>query len=80
MIKHSLKIALISLLVLSPALITETFAVGMGMGMGMGIPTPCGGPFPPCPIPLDSSIVLLLLAGASYGGIKIYNSLKKNPA
>jgi len=80
MTKNIFKIGFIFLLILSPAFITKTFAVGMGMGMGMGIPTPCGGPFPPCPIPLDSSVVLLLLAGATYGGIKIFNSLKKNPA
>lgn len=80
MTKNILKIALVFLLILSPAFISSTFAVGMGMGMGMGIPTPCGGPFPPCPIPLDSNVVLLLMAGATYGGIKIYNSLKKNPA
>lgn len=80
MIKKGFKIALILVFIISPAFVSSTFAVGMGMGMGMGIPTPCGGPFPPCPIPLDSGVLLLLLAGASYGGIKIYNSLKKNPA
>jgi len=80
MTKNILKIALIFLLIASPGFVTTTFAVGMGMGMGMGIPTPCGGPFPPCPIPLDSGVMLLLFAGAAYGGIKIYNSLKKNPA
>lgn len=80
MAKNILKIAFIFLLVASPAFVTDTFAVGMGMGMGMGIPTPCGGPFLPCPIPLDNSVIFLLLAGVSYGGFKIYNSLKKNPA
>ena len=50
------------------------------MGMGMGPPAPCGGPFPPCPIPLDGGVSLLLLAGAAYGGKKIYDSRKKNPA
>lgn len=80
MTKNSLKIAFIFLLVCTPALITNTFAVGMGMGMGMGVTPPCGGPFPPCPIPLDSSVILLLIAGATYGAVKIYNSLKKNPA
>ena len=80
MSKHSLKIAFVFFLIAAPVFVNKTFAVGMGMGMGMGIPSPCGGPFPPCPIPLDSSVVLLLLAGAAYGGIKIYNSLKKNPA
>jgi hypothetical protein len=60
-----------------PMFISDTYAaVGMGMGMG----PPCGGPFPPCPIPLDSGVVLLLSAGALYGGIKLYNAFKKNPA
>ena len=78
------KISLITLLtflfIAAPLFVTNTFAVGMGMGMGMGAPIPCGGPFPPCPIPLDSGIMLLLFAGALYGGKKIYDSLKKNPA
>jgi hypothetical protein len=73
------KIAFVSLFIISPAFISSTFALGMG-GSGMGTPAPCGGPFPPCPIPLDSNLILLLLAGVLYGGIKIYNSLKKNPA
>lgn len=55
-------------------------AKAAGMGMGMGPPTPCGGPFPPCPVPLDSSVVFLLSAGALYGAYKMYNTLKKNPA
>ena len=50
-------------------------ACAQGMGMG----TPCGGPFPPCPVPLDGGISLLLAAGAAYGGKKIYDSLKKTP-
>ncbi|MGQ0829532.1 MAG: PID-CTERM protein-sorting domain-containing protein [Bacteroidota bacterium] len=50
-----------------------------GAGMGMGPPTPCGGPFPPCPIPLDGGVSLLLIAGAAYGGKKIYDSVKRNP-
>ena len=79
MTKNILKFAFILLFLIAPAFITETLAVGMGMGMGMGLPPPCGGPFPPCPIPLDSGVLFLLLAGATYGGIKIYNSLKKNP-
>lgn len=79
MIRKSLKIAFIALFIASPAFITNSFAVGMGGG-GMGVPTPCGGPFPPCPIPLDSGVIFLLIAGAIYGSFKIYNSLKKNPA
>lgn len=74
-----IKISFLVLFIISPLFIEDTFAVGMG-GMGMGVPPPCGGPFPPCPIPLDSGVLFLLLAGAAYGGIKIYNSLKKNPA
>lgn len=69
------KIFLTLLLLVSPIAINISKA-----GMGGGPPTPCGGPFPPCPIPLDSGVLFLLLAGATYGGIKIYNSLKKNPA
>jgi hypothetical protein len=75
-----LKIAFSLLFLAFPAFISSTFAVGMGMGMGMGVPTPCGGPFPPCPIPLDSGVLLLLAAGVCYGGYKLYCSLKKNPA
>lgn len=80
MIKKGLKTGLILFFIISPAFVSSIFAVGMGMGGGMGIPTPCGGPFPPCPVPLDNGVLLLLFAGAAYGGIKIYNSLKKNPA
>ena len=53
----------------------ESFAAGMGMGGG-----PCGGIFPPCPIPLNSGEIALLIAGAAFGAYKIYCSLKKNPA
>lgn len=73
------KILIIILLFVSPFCATITNAAGMG-GMGMGPPLPCGGPFPPCPIPLDNGVWLLLLAGLAYGGKKIYDSLKKNPA
>jgi hypothetical protein len=60
---------------------SPTFTVSsLAAGMGTGPPTPCGGPFPPCPIPLDSGVVMLLIAGMAYGGYKIYNSFKKNPA
>lgn len=53
-------------------------AAGMGGG---NPPPPCGGPLlPPCPVPLDNNILLLLVAGAFYGGYRIYNALKKNPA
>ncbi len=78
MTKNIFKSAFLILFILAPTFITNTFAVGMGGAMG--VPTPCGGPFPPCPIPLDSGVYLLLLAGAIYGGTQLYNSLKKNPA
>lgn len=72
------KIVVTVLILAAPGL--ATFSKAAGMGMGMGPPLPCGGPFPPCPVPLDNGIVLLLIAGMAYGGYKIYNSLKKNPA
>lgn len=70
------KIILTVIILASPLFTIDALAAGMGMGP----PTPCGGPFPPCPIPLDSGVVLLLIAGMTYGGYKIYSSLKKNPA
>lgn len=73
----AIKIALIALLIASPVSINQIIAA---TGMGMGPPAPCGGPFPPCPIPLDGGVSLLLLAGATYGGKKLYDSRKKNPA
>lgn len=72
------KIAITALLIASPFLVSTSKAAGMGMGMGP--PAPCGGPFPPCPVPLDSGVMLLLMAGALYGGKKLYDSFKKNPA
>lgn len=70
------KTVLTLILLASPIMINVSKAAGMGMGP----PAPCGGPFPPCPIPLDNGVLLLLLAGALYGGKKIYDALKKNPA
>ncbi|MCW3071675.1 MAG: hypothetical protein JWO44_1565 [Bacteroidetes bacterium] len=70
------KLLLTLIILFSPFLAIESMAAGMGMGP----PPPCGGPFPPCPIPLDSGVLFLLLAGMAYGGYKIYNSFKKNPA
>lgn len=70
------RILLLIVLLISPILTTSSSAAGMGMGMG----PPCGGPFPPCPVPLDSGILLLLGAGALFGCKKIYDSIKKNPA
>lgn len=63
------------LLICSLLLSSNAFAAGMGTGGD-----PCGGIFPPCPIPLDSGEILLLVAGAAFGAYKIYCSLKKNPA
>jgi hypothetical protein len=74
------KIFVLLALMVTPFLVTSSLALGMGMGMGMGPPTPCGGPFPPCPVPLDKDIWLLLIAGLAYGGYKLYKSFKKNPA
>jgi hypothetical protein len=70
------KIILTLIVLASPLLTIDALAAGMGMGP----PLPCGGPFPPCPIPLDSGVVFLLIAGVAYGGYKIYSTLKKNPA
>lgn len=70
------KICLTIIILASPLMINISKAAGMGMGP----PAPCGGPFPPCPIPLDSGVLVLLLAGLAYGGYTIFNSLKKNPA
>lgn len=63
--------------------ITSSFLIstskGAGMGMG-GPPIPCGGgPFAPCPIPIDGGISVLFIVGAAYGGKKIYDATKKNP-
>jgi hypothetical protein len=73
----TLKKIFLTLLILASPLLAN---VSLAAGMGMGPPLPCGGPFPPCPIPLDSGLLLLLFAGMAYGGYKIYNSFKKNPA
>ena len=74
--KKIIKVLLILFLIGSPLFVSNMFA---GMGGGGGHSTPCGGPFPPCPIPLDGGVSLLLIAGAAYGGKKIYNMSKKNP-
>jgi hypothetical protein len=79
MATKSIKLIITFLFIAAPICVTDSLAAGMGMGMGMGT-GPCGGPFPPCPVPLDSGVMLLLCAGALYGGFKIYSSLKKNPA
>jgi hypothetical protein len=76
MMNRSFKVASVFLFIISPEFIFTCKSAGMGMGMGGN---PCGGVFPPCPVPLDSGIVLLLIAGAIYGVKKIYDSTKKNP-
>jgi len=55
--------------------ITNVVLGATGMG-GQG-DEPCGGPFDPCPVPLDGGVSLLLAAGAMYGGKKIYETFKK---
>lgn len=71
--KNSLRYLI--LFICSFSFISNAFAAGMGTGGG-----PCGGIFPPCPIPLNSGEVFLLIAGAAFGAYKIYCSFKKNPA
>lgn len=71
-----IKLSLVLFLLTSPLLITTS----KGAGMGMGPPAPCGGPFPPCPVPLDSSAWLLAAAGISLAVYSIYKMKKKNPA
>jgi hypothetical protein len=71
-----IKISLVLFLTASPLFMSNSFA-GMG-SMGMGLP--CGGPFPPCPLPLNDGVYLLLIAGAAFGGKKIYDLAKKNPS
>ncbi len=75
--KKLVKISITLILICSPLFVTNTFA---GMGGGMGHAKPCGGPFPPCPVPIDSGVSFLLIAGAAFGGKKMYDLAKKNPA
>lgn len=67
-------------ILLTIAILLSPFLTPFVNAAGTPPPTPCGGPFPPCPIPLDNGVWLLLIAGLAYGGKKIYDSLKKNPA
>ena len=76
MCKKIIKISFVLFFIISPFVISTSYSAGMGTGP----PKPCGGPFPPCPIPLDGGVSLLLIAGAAYGGKKIYDSTKKNPS
>lgn len=73
--KGIIKLFFVIAFITSPFLLSTSKAAGMGSGP----PVPCGGPFPPCAVPLDGGISLLLIAGAAYGGKKIYDSSKKNP-
>ncbi len=74
--KKTLKFTLVLILISSPLFVSTSFA---GMGGGMGHPKPCGGPYPPCPVPLDGGVGFLLIAGAAFGGKKMYDLTKKNP-
>jgi hypothetical protein len=65
-----------SLFILLPLVLLTVEATAAGMGMGMGMGPPCGGPFPPCPIPLDGGITLLAGAGIAYGAKKILKHRK----
>jgi len=38
----------------------------------------CGGPFDPCPIPLDGGVSILIAAGLIYGGKKVNDLNKKD--
>jgi hypothetical protein len=67
-------------ILLTIAILISPFLIPFVNAAGTPPPLPCGGPFPPCPIPLDNGVWLLLIAGLAYGGKKIYDSLKKNPA
>jgi len=76
--KKIAKLVFIIAFSISPIFVSSVKAAAMGMGMGP--PTPCGGPFPPCPVPLDSSAWLLAAAGISLAVYSIYKMKKKNPA
>lgn len=65
------------LILLLCILFTSSNVMAAGMG---STGSPCGGIFPPCPIPLNSGELFLLIAGAALGIYKIYCSIKKNPA
>ena len=73
--KKILKLSLVLLLICSPLFVPTSLA---SMGGGMGHAKPCGGPFPPCPVPLDGGVSFLLIAGAAFGGKKMYDLTKKN--
>jgi hypothetical protein len=77
MFKNIVKVSLVFFFLCSSICISTSKGAGMGMG---NPPNPCGGIFPPCPVPLDGGVSLLLIAGAAYGGKKINDSVKKNPS
>lgn len=67
------KAVLILALILSPIIISKIFSQP---------PPPPSGPLcwpPPCAIPLDGGVSILIAAGIAYGGKKIYDNSKKNP-
>ena len=75
--KKSIILFVVTLLILSPLFIATIYAAGPPPSP----PTGGGGPGcwpPPCPIPLDGGISLLIAAGVAYGGKKIYVNHKKN--
>jgi hypothetical protein len=78
--KIIIRVLFILFLVASPLFISTSKAGGMGPGGGGSGGNPCGGIFPPCPVPLNNGVILLLIAGGAYGGYKLYTKFKKNPA
>ena len=77
----TIKRILILAFTFAPAFISSVFAAGMGGSGGHNVPCGLNTPLsPPCPIPLDNGVIALLFVGAAYGGLKIYQSLQKNPA
>lgn len=53
-----------------------SFQEVLAAGMGMGPPAPCGGPFPPCPVPVDNGVWALLGTAILFTVYKIYKSRK----
>jgi len=76
--KKYIKFLLIVVISTNSSFISSIKAAGMGMGMGP--PAPCGGPFPPCPVPIDSSVWILIIAGIGLATYSILKMKKKNPA
>jgi hypothetical protein len=72
----NLIVRIVLLLLPMVLIVSEAAAAGTGMGTGMG--APCGGPFPPCPVPLDGGLGILAGLGLAYGGKKLINHKRKN--